>query len=105
MLFESSLTFIREIAAEFGASRVFLFGSCMAGSEKDAGDIDIAVEGLSKSDYWDFWRRLLWADELDGKSIDVVRIEDNSFLVPIILDEGVEIYVEGKPPVSTLERV
>jgi hypothetical protein len=52
--------------------------------------------GLSKRDYWNFWRRLLWADELGGKPIDVVRIEDNGFLVPIILDEGLEIYAEGQ---------
>jgi hypothetical protein len=47
---------------------------------------------LSKSDYWDFWRRLLWAEELGGKAVDVVRMEDNGFLVPIIIDEGKEIY-------------
>ncbi|MDR3331552.1 MAG: nucleotidyltransferase domain-containing protein [Synergistaceae bacterium] len=105
MLTENSLKFIQEAATEFGATRVFLFGSCLGCLEQDADDIDIAVEGLSKSDYWDFWRRLLWSDELGGKSVDIVRIEDNGFLVPIILDEGMEIYAEGKPQVGALEHI
>jgi predicted nucleotidyltransferase len=96
MLEDDRLSFIRMVSQKFKAKRVILFGSCLNNSEQTAGDIDIAVEGLSKSDYWDFWRRLLWAEELGGKAIDVVRVEDNGFLVPIILDEGREIYVEGK---------
>jgi predicted nucleotidyltransferase len=96
MLKDDKLSFIRMVSRKFGAKRVILFGSCLNNPEQAAGDIDIAVEGLSKSDYWDFWRRLLWAEELDGKAVDVVRVEDDGFLVPIILDEGKEIYVEGK---------
>jgi predicted nucleotidyltransferase len=96
MLEDDRLRFIRMVSEKFGAKRVILFGSCLNNPEQAAGDIDIAVEGLSKSDYWDFWRRLLWAEELGGKAVDVVRVEDNGFLVPIIIDEGEEIYVEGK---------
>lgn len=92
MLHESSLNFIRTVAEDYGASRVLLFGSCLTGSEDEARDIDLAVEGLSPDDYHAFWSRLLWADELGGKSVDVVRIEDRTFLVPIILNRGVEIY-------------
>jgi predicted nucleotidyltransferase len=105
MLREESLSFIRAVAGEYGASRVLLFGSCLTGSEEEAHDIDLAVEGLSRSDCWDFWGRLLWADELDGKSVDVVRIEDNGFLVPIILDEGMEIYVARESQEVALDRI
>jgi len=104
MLYDASLKFIRTTAEEYGASRVLLFGSCLTISENDAGDIDLAVEGLSSDDYHDFWDHLLWADELNGKTVDVIRIEDNSFLVPIILDEGVEIYAEREVPKITLDR-
>ena len=92
MLRDGSLEFIRATAEEYGASRVLLFGSCLNVPEDEAGDIDLAVEGLSSGDYQDFWNRLLWADELNAKTVDVLRIEDNGFLVPIILDEGREIY-------------
>jgi predicted nucleotidyltransferase len=105
MLHENSLEYIRSLGSEFGARRILLFGSCLNSPEHEAGDIDIAVEGLSRGDYWDFWRRVLWADGLGEKTVDVVRIEDNGFLVPIILDEGIEIYVERKPPARALERV
>ena len=92
MLNDPSLDFIRATAEEYGALRVLLFGSCLTIPESDAGDIDLAVEGLSSDSYHDFWDHLLWANELNGKTVDVIRIEDNGFLVPIILDEGVEIY-------------
>jgi predicted nucleotidyltransferase len=94
MLYDASLNFIKTTAEKYGASRVLLFGSCLTISEDEAGDIDLAVEGLSSDDYHDFWDHLLWADELNGKTVDVTRIEDNGFLVPIILDEGMEIYAE-----------
>lgn len=105
MLKPDSLAFIRSVAEEYGATRVLLFGSCQTGAEDDAGDIDLAVEGLSSDDYHDFWDRLLWADELGGKSVDVVRIESNGFLVPIILDEGVEIYAAGRSNTVFADRV
>jgi predicted nucleotidyltransferase len=94
MLRKESLLFIRATAQEYGARRVLLFGSCLDTPEEKADDIDLAVEGLPRSDYRKFWSKLLWADELKGKSVDVVRIEENGFLVPIILDEGREIYAE-----------
>lgn len=105
MLHDPSLEFIRATAEAYGATRVFLFGSCLSLSEDEAGDIDLAVEGLSQDDYDDFWNRLLWADELNGKTVDVIRIEDNGFLVPIILDEGMEIYAERETQTVALDRV
>ncbi len=105
MLRDASLEFIRATAEEFGAKRVLLFGSCLAVPEEEAGDIDLAVEGLSSGDYQDFWDRLLWADELNGKTVDVIRIEDRGFLVPIILYEGMEIYVARETPRVALDRV
>jgi predicted nucleotidyltransferase len=97
MLRQESLLFICATAQEYGVKRVLLFGSCLNTPEEKTNDIDLAVEGLSRRDYRRFWNKLLWADELKGKSVDVVRIEENGFLVPIILDEGREIYVEREP--------
>ena len=105
MLNATSLAFIRSVAEEYGAARVLLFGSCLTGPEGEAKDIDLAVEGLSSKDYHAFWDRLLWADELGGKPVDVIRVEDNGFLVPIILDEGAEIYADREPQKIALHRV
>ena len=63
------------------------------------------MEGLSRKDYHAFWDRLLWVDELGGKPVDVIRVEDNVFLVPIIFDEGVEIYADREPQKIALHRV
>ena len=105
MLYDTSLDFIKTAAEKYGASRVLLFGSCLTAPEGEAGDIDLAVEGLSSDDYHGFWDHLLWADELNGKTVDVIRIEDNGFLVPIILDEGMEIYVERQVPKVALDHI
>jgi predicted nucleotidyltransferase len=105
MLCDSSLNFIRATAEKYGASRVLLFGSCLSTPEDEVGDIDLAVEGLSSDDYHAFWDCLLWAEELKEKTVDMIRIEDNGFLVPIILDEGVEIYAEREVQKVALDRV
>jgi len=94
MLREESLRFIRAVAGEFGAARVFLFGSCLSQSQDHAHDIDLAVEGISENRLDAFWDRLMWAEALGRKPVDVIRLEDGHWLNPIILDEGVLIYEE-----------
>ncbi len=99
MLTVKSLDFIRRTAEEFGARRVLLFGSALAEAEEDAGDIDLAVEGLDSLAAYDFMLKLFEAPELGEKPVDVVRIEAKVPILPIILDEGVEIY-DGETGVS-----
>ena len=95
MLREESLRFIRAVAGEFGAARVFLFGSCLSKSQDHAHDLDLAVEGISEDRLDAFWDRLMWAEALGRKPVDAIRLEDRHWLNPIILDEGVLIY-EGQ---------
>ncbi len=89
---EESLRFIRALAEEYGAARVFLFGSCLSLPQEDAHDIDLAVEGIPEEQLDAFWDGLMWADALGRKPVDVLRLEDGHWLNPIILDEGVLIY-------------
>ena len=43
----------RVLKADFGVRRVFLFGSLATGSWfHSRSDIDLAVEGLDREDYW-----------------------------------------------------
>jgi len=95
VLKKEGLDFIRRIAEKYGAARVFLFGSSLH-SPAEAHDVDLAVEGVSKNDLDAFWDELMWADELDRKPVDIVRIEDGHWLNPIIFDEGVLLY-EAQP--------
>ncbi|HRV97921.1 MAG TPA: nucleotidyltransferase domain-containing protein, partial [Aminobacteriaceae bacterium] len=100
MLREESLRFIRALAEEYGAARVFLFGSCLLLPQEDARDIDLAVEGISEEQLDAFWDRLMWADALGRKPVDVLRLEDGHWLNPIILDEGVLIYEAQLSPIA-----
>ncbi len=100
MLREESLRFIRALAEEYGAARVYLFGSCLLLPQEDARDIDLAVEGISEEQLDAFWDGLMWADALGRKSVDVLRLEDGHWLNPVILDEGVLIYEAQLSPIA-----
>jgi predicted nucleotidyltransferase len=104
MLTDFSLNFIRETAEKFGAKRVLLFGSALTGSEDEARDIDLAVEGLDSLQIYEFMMELFEAPELNGKPVDVIHIESRPPILPIILDEGVEIYHEHERIVSPVLR-
>lgn len=89
MLNQSSLDFIRKIGEKYAPRKIILFGSYLGG---DGRDIDLAVEGLGKSETDSFWDDLMWADELGRKPVDLIRIEDAHWLNPIIFEEGAVIY-------------
>ncbi len=91
MLQQSSVDFIRKVAEKYGATRVYLFGSSLH-DLSEARDVDLAVEGISNEDLDDFWDELMWAGELDRKPVDILRLEDEHWLNPIIFDEGVLLY-------------
>lgn len=58
---------------EFGATRVWLFGSVRRSWFHDASDLDLAVEGVPSSQLGVAWDRLV---ELLGVEIDLVGVED-----------------------------
>jgi len=78
-----------EIRNTFGPDiRVYLFGSLSA-LERFRGhsDIDLAVEGLSPSEYWEAWQLL--ETTLEGVKVDLVRLETASdSLRTCVRDEG-----------------
>ena len=89
VLTQKSLDYIRSAAARHGARRVFLFGSCLTLPESDAGDIDLAIEGLGSVGFYALWDDLMWAPELDKKRVDLVRVEDDLPVMVIVRSEGV----------------
>lgn len=92
MLTQKSLEYISSVAARHGAGRVFLFGSCLTLQESDAGDIDLAIEGLDSVGFYALWDDLMWAPELAKKKVDLVRVEDDLPVMVIVRSEGVCIY-------------
>lgn len=78
-----------------GATRVILFGSLARESGfGQHSDIDLAVEGISWSEYWSIWAAV---DGLTDFAVDIVVLEDaNPALKERISNEGVLLYELGK---------
>ena len=67
----------RQLKTQFGVQRVILFGSLAdANWFIPNSDIDLAVEGLSASDFWNAWRVV--EDVIGDRPVDLVEIETAS---------------------------
>lgn len=83
-------------AREFGAARVFLFGSLAWGDLHEHSDVDLGVEGIPQRVVDGFAARLLWAVDAD---VQVVVLEDAPrSLRERILREGVLLYDAAAGP-------
>lgn len=79
---------IIEIAKKYGISRVLLFGSSIE-QNREATDIDIAIQGIEASHFFKFYSELMLNL---SKPVDVVDLNNKSKLNEIILSEGLQIY-------------
>ncbi|HEY9881058.1 MAG TPA: nucleotidyltransferase domain-containing protein [Leptolyngbyaceae cyanobacterium] len=73
------------LKTEFGASRVVLFGSALAGPWHEQSDIDLAVWDLPEKDYLAAVVRLL---DLSEFSIDLVNAETASDYLQSAITQG-----------------
>lgn len=65
------------LKSQFGVRRVILFGSLAAEPWNGVGsDIDLAIEGLQKTSYWEAWR--VAEEEMIDHPVDLVEIESAS---------------------------
>jgi predicted nucleotidyltransferase len=79
---------IAELAANFSAKRVLLFGS--ASSEGALSrDIDLAVSGIAPHLFYRFYADLMWAL---SRPVDVVDLDKDSLFTRMIRREGVVLY-------------
>lgn len=77
---------VRILVDEFAVRRILVFGSLLTGELHERSDVDLAVEGLSSSDYWRALDRVTVAL---GVSVDLVSLEEASdSLRARILEEG-----------------
>jgi predicted nucleotidyltransferase len=82
---------VRSAAEDFGVEAVWLFGSAIE-DEASARDFDLAVEGLARERFFDFYGRLYF--ELP-KPVDLVDLSQNPPIAAIVRAKGVRIYERG----------
>lgn len=77
-----------ELAKEFGATRLLLFGSALTDPE-NARDMDLGVEGVEPSKFFLFGGKL---EDILRKTVDIVPLEIDSGFVKHIKKYGKYIY-------------
>ncbi|MFC2131635.1 nucleotidyltransferase family protein [Bacteroidota bacterium] len=85
---EITIKLLRDLADEYGARKLILFGSAVLSFEKSR-DIDLACEGITGKNFLRFGAKL---EEIFNKSVDLIQIEERSRLIDEILKKGVIIY-------------
>ena len=84
-------TTIGRIAQDFHVKTVWMFGSALE-DPAQAGDIDLAVEGLPADRFFEFYGRLFL--ELP-KPVDLVDLSQDPPIAAIVREKGVRIYERG----------
>lgn len=88
MISETDKNIIREIAQKYNVKKILLFGSSLL-PDKESKDIDIAVEGISAYDFYEFYGELLFAL---SKPVDLIELSGTSKFVQLVQQEGVLLY-------------
>ena len=88
MISDSDKKSIISTARKYNVSRVLLFGSGLS-DKKEAGDIDLAVEGIEPADFFSFYGELIFKL---SKPVDLVDLSDDSRFHRMVVAEGVPIY-------------
>ncbi|MDR2884377.1 MAG: hypothetical protein LBV09_04655 [Deferribacteraceae bacterium] len=91
MLTEKTIAILREKAEAYHVKRLLLFGSCLYKPEAEAGDIDLAVEGIDDDRFIPFLSELLFNKEIN-KSVDLVDMSDDLGIVHIVREDNMVIY-------------
>ncbi|MCF8354999.1 MAG: nucleotidyltransferase domain-containing protein [Melioribacteraceae bacterium] len=79
---------VLEIAKKYNVSKVYLFGSTL-NSDIIGTDIDLAVDGVPDSRYFEFYGELIFAL---SKPVDLVDLRKKTLFNKMIRTEGVLIY-------------
>jgi len=79
---------IISLATRYRAKRVLLFGSS-ADPDRQANDIDLAVEGIRPADFFRFYGDLIFSL---SKPVDLVDLSTDSKFTHLIRRDGVLLY-------------
>lgn len=88
MISEQDKIQIVEIARRYGVKGVLLFGSSID-PNRDARDIDLAIEGIAPAKFFDFYGELLFAL---SKPVDLIELSKDSKFNRLVYQEGVRLY-------------
>jgi uncharacterized protein len=88
MLSEKDKQEIKSIAEKYKAKKIILFGSA-CDPDINNNDIDLAVEGISPSQFYKFYSELLFNL---SKPVDLVDLTTKNHFNDIIVSEGQLIY-------------
>lgn len=81
-----------ELAKEFGATKLLLFGSALTNPQK-ANDLDLGIEGIEPSKFFLFGGTL---ENIINKTVDIVPLEIDSEFVKYIKKYGKLIYEKDR---------
>ena len=91
MISEQDRAMIVDVARRYDVKGVLLFGSSID-PNREAKDIDLAVEGIAPQKFFDFYGDLLFAL---SKPVDLVDLARNSKFNRLIYQEGIRLYGES----------
>ena len=77
------------ILREYGARRVFLFGSMARGDARPGSNVDLACEGLPPGRFFEAWGKLLL---FAGREVDLVDLSEVKEPLRRCIEEGVLLY-------------
>jgi predicted nucleotidyltransferase len=88
MISEKDKNTIVYLADKYKITRLLLFGSSID-ANREANDIDLAVEGLSEHLFFKFYSELIFNL---SKPVDLVDIGKESRFKELIVEEGISLY-------------
>ena len=88
MISDKDKNTIINLADKYKISRLLLFGSSVD-ANREANDIDLAVEGLSESLFFKFYSELIFNL---SKPVDLVDIGKESRFKDMIVEESISLY-------------
>lgn len=88
MITEADKKIIKKISEKYRVKRVLLFGSSLD-PNRESHDIDIAVEGVSSKDFYNYYGELILSL---SKPIDIIDMSKTSKFVQIIQRDGLLIH-------------
>ena len=88
MVSQNDIETIKQLSSKYNARKVVLFGSSLD-SQRQANDIDLAVEGVASKDYYRYCGELMMSLT---KPVDIVDLSIPCKFIDLILEEGVVLY-------------
>ena len=88
MVSQNDVETIKQLSRKYNAQKVVLFGSSLD-PQRQANDIDLAIEGVTPKDYYRYCGELMMALT---KPVDIVDLSVPCKFNDIILEEGIVLY-------------